>query len=146
MCVLLQSKNNQARSKTGSDPDHLQNSENRITVDFDGLNAYDTSFDDTQIIQGEGWIRYKLPSRISDKCTRWSAYIMEMWDRDSNDPQYDDECDSEYVGGVYDPTVSCINEDDGFMESANSYCDEGTRCPGETDTLSYFKNTEFEIL
>ena len=121
------------RTKRGSDPTHIVNMDSKMSVNFDGLNVGGRSYNDIEIIQGEGWIRYKLPSRIADNCTLWSAYIMDKWNHtmDKGSPKYDDMCDEMYVGGVYDPTYSCINnEDAGFLDSGNPYCDGETRCPG----------------
>eukprot|EP01083_Nonionella_stella_P293484 998078_1 len=152
--VLCAKFNTTNRTMNNKDPIHIKDSNNKIGVNFNGLRVNDESYNGIIIEQGQGWIRYKLPSSMSYNCSNgthsmWSVYIMNEWNTtmmngNTNNARYNEWCNWTYVGGVYDPTYSCINQDNGGMESGNIHCQDGTRCPNDGATAVDYECDNWE--
>eukprot|EP01084_Bolivina_argentea_P037844 69983_1 len=91
---------------------------------------------------GKPALDINIPTKANALCTSWELYLYNEW-------QYDDfdsgitasvNCDLSKLGGIFDPTHTCI------ANSSSEYCSNGVRCKDTSNTqVSYDCNADNEF-
>jgi len=100
-----------------TDPDTIEMDFSDAGSDYENL---------TITFTNEG-ITFNVPARAGALCNEWSLELYQEWPFYEEGVTALENCDTELLGGIYDPTHTCI------ADSGSLYCQDGVRCPDQTN-------------
>lgn len=123
------------------------------TIDLTDDQTIETFFDDAgtdfegfgikwKQVGGVPQIEITTTTASQSRCSSWAPYLYADWPYEADgfvDVTAKQNCDLSALGGIYDPTHSCITN------SSSAYCENQVRCPGNTSTpAAYTCDPDYE--